>query len=405
KDILPFDTSKTEFKLFIGYIIFTIYGSLYPFNLHSVGLPRNLDGWINFLLCNFSFKTSLGDVLTNFFLFVPFGFLGVRSMRSPFKPLYYTIIITILGALFAQGLQIAQFFVADRIPSLMDSLCNILGCMTAGAFGSVSRFRFVGGKRGQELWKSAPLVLMSIWIFSNLLPFVPTLDVGEIKQSLKPLLLHPEFNLLMTLKHMIGWLLFSYMYIEYSDKKLNTKTLSLIITATLTAKIFIENRVLGLPHVLGGGLAIILDKITNKKIYNPRILFFILFLFLTLDGLYPFDFKSYPQSQFHFIPFYGFLEGNLFITSYVVLKKMFFYGSLIWTLYKFNITWEKATIFCIVWSILIEIIQMWSLSHTPEITDPIVMFLMALWVKKNDPTKKVYPKKVYTGPERRRQRR
>lgn len=38
----------------------------------------------------------------------------------------------------------------------MDTFWNVFGCFLAGGFGSVSKFRFVGGKRGQELWKSAP---------------------------------------------------------------------------------------------------------------------------------------------------------------------------------------------------------------------------------------------------------
>ena len=404
KKILPFQPSKTEFKLFIFYTLFIIYGSLYPFKFHFQDFPIETRSIINFIFCNFSFQTSLGDVLTNFLLFIPFGFLGVRSMRSPFNPPYYTLVITLLCIPIAHSLQLLQFFVKGRVPSLMDTFFNVLGCFLAGGFGAVSRFRFIGGKRGQELWKSKPFVLFICWIAYNTIPFVPTLDFGEIKNSLKPLLLHPQLNIVTTLKYTIGWLLFYYMYKEHTDKRLDIKLFSLIITITLLSKIFIETRVLGLPQVIGSAFALFLTKYAYKKTYNPKFLFISLILYLTISGLWPFKFSTTPIHHFHFLPFYGFLEGQLYVTAYTAVKKMFFYGSLIWTMEQSKIKWARATFICVSWATTLEIAQIWFYDHTPEITDPLIMFLMALWVKKSRPTPKMKMKIIYKGPERRRNR-
>lgn len=402
KRILPFDYSKKEFLFFVLYTLFIIYGSLFPFEFKLSNIPIEVHNLKSFLLCNYCFKTSIGDIVTNLFLFVPFGFLGVRSMRSPFKPLYYTFIITLISIPIAHGVQLAQFFVKGRVPSLMDSICNIIGCFLAGLFGSISKFRFIFGKRGQELWKSLPLLIMICWILYNLVPFIPTLDFGEIKNSLKPLLLHPQFDFLNTIKYLIGWIIFSYMYKQYTDKDLKLKYLLLIITITLLSKIFIERRVIGIPHVLGALSAILAIKFAEKKSQDPKILFFILLTYLTIDGLWPFNFHMHQYNHFHLIPFYGFLEGNLFITSYVMFQKAFFYASLIWILEQCNVRWSRATIFCVLWAATIEIAQIWFASHTPETTDPLLMFLIALWIKKNRPYDKIKNKTKYLGPDRRK---
>ncbi len=402
KRILPFDCSKKEFLFFVLYTLFIIYGSLFPFEFKLSNIPIEVHNLKSFLLCNYCFKTSIGDIVTNLFLFVPFGFLGVRSMRSPFKPLYYTFVITLICIPIAHGVQLAQFFVKGRVPSLMDSICNIIGCFLAGLFGSISKFRFIFGKRGQELWKSLPLLIMICWILYNLVPFIPTLDFGEIKNSLKPLLLHPQFDFLNTIKNTIGWLIFYYMYKQYKDKNLELKNLSIIIIIILISKIFIERTVLRVADVLGGFLSLLLLKILKEKVQNPRILFSIILFYLTIEGLWPFDFSLAQRTNFNIIPFYGYLTGSLFVTAHMMFQKAFFYASLIWILEQCNVRWSRATIFCVLWAATIEIAQIWFASHTPETTDPLLMFLIALWIKKNRPYDKIKNKTKYLGPDRRK---
>jgi len=404
KNIFPFQPSKTEFKLFIFYTLFVMYGSLYPFKFHFQEYLLKSGNIISFLFCNFNFHTSIGDIVTNFLLFIPFGFLGVRSMRSPFNPPYYTLVITLICILIAHSLQVLQFFVEGRVPSLIDTFFNVFGSFLAGAFGAVSRFRFIGGKRGEELWKSKPFVLLICWIAYNTIPFVPTLDFGDIKNSLKPLLLHPKLDMITTLKYTMGWLLFFYMYKEHTGKTLNIKSFSLIIIITLLARIFIETRVLGLPQVIGSTFALFLTKYAHKKIYNPRLLFISLISYLTIYGLWPFKLSRTPIHHFYFLPFYGFLEGQLFVTAYTAIKKMFFYGCVIWTMERSKIKWAMATFICISWATSLEVAQIWLSDHTPEITDPLIMLLMAIWIKKTKPTTQISAKVVYYGLKRRKNR-
>ncbi|GAB6886737.1 hypothetical protein JCM13304A_02350 [Desulfothermus okinawensis JCM 13304] len=69
-----------------------------------------------------------------------------------------------------------------------------------------------------------------------------------------------------------------------------------------------------------------------------------------------------------------------------------------------KVKWGRATFLCVSWALAIEIAQIWFMSHTPESTDPLIMFLMAIWIKKNRPQEDIKMKVVYTGPERRRNR-
>ncbi len=395
--ISPFQPSKTEFKFFILYTLLIIYGSLYPFHFRPQTLFQDLHRHILVIQ-----SLDLGDMGINLVLFMPFGFLGVRSMRSPFRPLAYCFIVTLLSIIPAFGLQYLQIMIPGRVPCLMDIFLNILGCALAAYLGAAHRFRFFWGKRGVEHWKSAPLLLALCWPAFLLAPFVPSLDVGIIKNSLKPLLLHPEFTYLSAMLHLTGWTVFAQVLSEHIDKHLRTRQLTLIMLAACCAQVPIVDNAITLPHVSGALGALLLWRLLRQGSEQARIklLFGLLLFTVSLRGLAPFELSQTADMDFHWLPFFGFLDGSRLVNVHMLFLKMFCYGSIIWLLERAGASSGKAALLCLVWIALIEVAQLNYTAHTPELTDMIIVLGMALWIRLYGQGEAL-PQTDYSGPERR----
>jgi len=323
-------------------------------------------------------------------------------MRSPFKPISYALIITLYGLLFASLLQSLQLFLPSRIPSLQDIIWNCAGCLTGAWLGVVRRLHFFGGQRGQDLWISVPLLLVGCWIACRLIPFVPSLDWGEIKHGLKPLLLHPDLSFADIFRDFAAWTIFAHLCSSARAKPLPMVYFAIMILGVLGAQVIIVNRAVTLPNVLGALTAFVVwwGVLRNSQ-KKTTILIFLVFSMLAVQGFMPFKLAETKQA-FQWIPFHGFLSSNMLQNTIVLFKKMFFYGSMVWLLEKSNINWRWSVTIGTAWVSMIEIGQIWFYHHSPEVTDPIIILLMALWIRQFRSEKVSETHAVYTGSEKRR---
>ena len=399
--IISFQTKKAAFKYFLLITFLIAYGSVFPFNfqLHSVDLAilkKSLMFWRQ--------PSGLGNILANIGLFVPFGFLGVRSMRGPFKPISYALIITLYGLLFAFLLQTLQLFLPSRIPSLQDIIWNCAGCLTGAWLGVVRRFHFFDGRREEDIWISVPMLLVGCWMACRLIPFVPSLDWGEIKHGLKPLLLHPDLSSANIFRNFVAWTVVAHLCSSARARPLPIKYFTIMILGILAAQVVIINRVVTLPNVLGALTAVIVWwKVLRNSQKRTAILITLIFGMVAVQGFMPFELTANKQ-PFQWIPFHGFLCGNMFLNTIVLFEKMFLYGSMVWLLEESNINWRWSVIISTAWVSMIEIGQIWFYHHSPEVTDPIIILLMALWIRQFRSEKVPETHPVYTGPEKRRVR-
>jgi glycopeptide antibiotics resistance protein len=65
------------------------------------------------------------DIVVNMFLFMPFGYLYVRSQVT--RPSAMFLRITLLAALLSVGVELVQVFSHTRIPSTTDICANVMG--------------------------------------------------------------------------------------------------------------------------------------------------------------------------------------------------------------------------------------------------------------------------------------
>ena len=170
-------------RFFLTLIILLIsYGSLYPFdfqfNAHSG------EAFIDMLWTGTIKHHSFSDNLGNIALFLPFGVL--LAVKKQIEPTSSIPLWLVLGLTLAAALQIFQLFIPSRDPSLRDVVWNTAG-MLAGFF--VGKLGF-GNHYLQKTSQPAitlEWLLIGSWLSYQLLPFVPTMDIGLIWDNLKKL--------------------------------------------------------------------------------------------------------------------------------------------------------------------------------------------------------------------------
>ncbi|MBN8503742.1 MAG: VanZ family protein [Burkholderiales bacterium] len=175
--------------LALGYLLLVAYASLYPFS--PWGWPERLtltEAW----QLDWPRYWSRFDVWANALGYVPLGSLVfVAAWRSGLRGWQAALMAVLLPCLLAYGLELAQRFVALRVPSLADWLLNsggaVLGALLAALAARLGWLDRWG--RWRERWfhpnSAGALALLAIWPLGLVFPLPAPLAQG---QFLPPLL-------------------------------------------------------------------------------------------------------------------------------------------------------------------------------------------------------------------------
>ena len=174
------------------YIIFIVYGSLFPLTEWRTPPHGLLQTWQMALHGHL----SRSDLLTNLLVYIPLGFLfssAVPARLGAFLRLFVTISF---GFLLSISMEYIQLFLPARTSSPVDLLLNTLSTFI-GAFASVCMGNESSLGRRLRLWRDTyvqpgagadiGLAIIAVWGATQLAPFVPSLDVGDLKNGLKPI--------------------------------------------------------------------------------------------------------------------------------------------------------------------------------------------------------------------------
>ena len=350
-------------------VFFIIYGSLYPFNFYvTAPLPDLLAK----LIATWSQKTHLGDILGNIVLFIPYGYFGLLYFTSK-----HVASLIFIGFILAIGVQVVQLYLPSREPALNDAIWNLLGIGFGLGMGLVHRFlpqSFIG-----NISKSAnfPLLLLCSWLAYRLMPFIPSLDWQLFKDSLKPLLLYPDLRWTNVLHDAVCWLIVGCLWRPIFSARVSEYYLLLIIPITFCLEVVIVNNYISASNVIGALLGITLWFGVFRKIRgHTTVIAILLVAILITIAFAPFELRDNPAT-FHWIPFYGFLEGSMLINTAVVFEKFFLYGALLWLARQEGASTRFVTVFSVSVIMFIEIGQIYFGNRTPEITDPILVIIIA----------------------------
>jgi len=368
-------------------IVFAIaYGSLYPFDFRFGELDG---GTFDTFLRSWRAQSGRGDLLGNVILFVPFGLIGTITTKDWRQAFWRAILVFLAAAVFAVGLQFAQLYLPSRTAALNDVFWNLLGT-AVGCLGGFVLSKYVRRwlREGQGL-QLVPVVLLGCWAALRLNPFVPSIDFQAIKNSLKPLLLHPEMSAVGIVVNAASWLLAAFMLQRLGVQRLFGLKLASIIIATLALEVLIVDNVVTGSNVLGAAIAWILALIILAPGRPaPVFLAMLVIAALVFQGLGPFVLRP-ETATFGWVPFSGFLSGSMHHNTLVIVEKTFLYGGLIYLLHSVGLDWVRGSLVTAVILTSIEIAQLFVAHHTPEITDPIFAMLLGAGMMALERTPKV----------------
>ena len=366
----------------MGYLLvlscaLILYGTLYPFNF-NFGLHE--ENVLSLLMASANSWFGRGDNIANVILFLPFGFFAMQRVFPRIPRPIRLLFVVIAGALFSLGIECVQSYLPGRVVSIYDLAANTAGAMLGAVLGWKNwRAELSGFRTNSQPQSVFPLLLLGAWLGSRLVPFVPTLDVQNAKNALKPLFFG-DFLPLNALWRFIATLIVCQLIQTITPPGRIRTALMFLPLCVIAVKPFILGGSISQAEVLGVllGIAIwwyILGRIRG----NIHILALLLTAQIVFQGLTPFVFNPEP-GHFSFIPFHGYLKAVTISNILLFIEKVFLYGSLVWLLEKISRSLRFSLIFSVILLTGIEVMQMFMPGRVPEITDPLLAVILGLFL-------------------------
>jgi VanZ family protein len=370
----PFSSTEQHSGMRILAIILLLiaYGSLYPGNFSAP--PA---GSVQRFLTDFHWFTSPGDVVGNIALFFPLGMASVIFPRSRTSGRNHATILVFLAFVYAFALQFAQIWLPSRSAALTDVVWNMVGTISGmwAAHLVAAHFRKNKEKAASFDYSSLlPLSILALWLLSQLIPLVPSLDWQKFKDALKPLFLDFSFSFPEFLMQAAG------VFAVASAILALNRPLVLWLTGTLAlilmGKIVIVNLTLNASTVIGmmtGYAGCLMALRFDRTRIIIETAFLALLIAWTIVGITPFSPSS--GGSFNGIPFATMLQGSMETAARGLAQSLFIYTSLLWLAQELGIGHHKAVAGVVIWSFLIELMQMNLLGRMADITEPVLVLL------------------------------
>ncbi|WP_020406431.1 VanZ family protein [Hahella ganghwensis] len=353
-------------------ILLTVYGSLYPFNFTLQDFPADL---LADFASTWNDRIIQGDFLANIIIFIPYGLVGWYVFNYSTRMRLAVILGS--GFILGMGLQLLQYYLPSRYPSIIDGWSNLfgilLGCLVAWGMNYWQNARDVPFNTSLI----APITLLLFWFGLRLMPFIPFFRWKQVEISLRPLYQNPQINPLTILSGIVAWTAVFYIFNRLFNG-LRKRTLFYIAFGCFTLETLIIYNYLHLSDVIGalGGVGCWLLISRGQKTEN--VIFVLMVTYIVIYGLSPFKLAVVEQ-DFHWVPFTGFIAGSVFFNIVTFFSKFFFYGGAVWFGVQAGMRWRNVTLLIAGITLMIELAQVYLVQHVPEITDPLLVVLIS-WV-------------------------
>ncbi|MBT9465191.1 VanZ family protein [Hydrogenophaga sp.] len=347
------------------------YGSLFPFDFVA---STDLQSDIHALFSTFSIPVNRGDLFGNIVLFIPYGLVSAM-VAAPYKQRRAVIFtLFVLGMALAFVLQFVQIWLPSRDAAAGDAFINGLGLIIGLGIGSsLVHLRPTMADRRIRM-ALIPTSLLLLWLAYRWFPWVPTLDLQNIKNAIKPLLTTSDFNGVRAIHTAVAWLVFFKISEYVRNERIAPQWLVLVAVLINFGQLFFVGGSISMNSAVGLALAIVAMPLLNGP--NALVgLSLALLATLLLSGLQPFEFAT-PFNTFQWIPFSGFLSGSMSTNFLVLLEKTYLYAALIFLLQKSGARPLPSTLICAAWLAVIEAFQIMVQGRTAEVTDPVFALLI-----------------------------
>lgn len=185
--------------MFLLSIVFIVYATTMPWDITP---PPHLDRvrWVPFWDAGRGRIAGIPDIVQNVLLFLPFGFFGWVAWTSARRWGVFAsaFLMGCAGGMLSLGVEILQTMSPTRTPSTADLITNWTGAFVGALIGARWTMRWAPRwqPRLQRTIAEQPGLLVFAALFAaiaygSLTPFLPTLDIGQLKRTVKGFLGEP----------------------------------------------------------------------------------------------------------------------------------------------------------------------------------------------------------------------
>jgi VanZ family protein len=338
--------------LYLGGIV---YLSLYPWDF--LPRPRSME-LSRIPLFN---RRLVLDAVVNVLFYVPLGAAAFASLRRGWRAWAGAIVC---GSAVSYALETAQLYTPSRAATLRDWQANTLGAALGAALGHMltsPRWRErVAAWAGRTEWRLTRMgaAFLILWILWQAFPFIPYLGWYRVRLTLARL---PELPW--------SWLAFAQNGVGFFvlRRVLGPSRWTLLAFALLPAQLFLSDRNLSPPVVLGAALGWIASRCVARDRAHGWIAA-ALVAWLAFEEFRPFRLLETPQ-PFNWSPVESWYQTGFAAYYATVFRKTFLYASVVWSLRAAELRWIWAVAVPAVVLAAGEWTQRYLQGRTPETAD------------------------------------
>ncbi|MCB8747160.1 VanZ family protein [Rhodoferax sp. U2-2l] len=354
--------------MMIGFLV--LYGSLYPFAFS----PAQPDAFVR-LFSDTKLLTSVGDVLGNVALFIPWGLVGLFTLKPTLGLWRSVAVVVVSGVCLALGAQVLQIWEPTRDPSMADVIWNTVGIFGGAAVGYVIAPR-LSARTPRLQQRIAPAMMLAVFVLATCLPLVPSFDLQLVKNHLKLIFENRQFLMGVFSTNLALGLLCGYLLEDIYGRTLSKFTHPLLLSIIVVANLFVVNGALDFSQVIGFIFAMPLWWfLANKD--NPvkrTAVWVTLFIAYTISSLSPFIFRNEPLAM-SWVPFAALLDGNMLSNARAASLELLIYAGILFTAVSRPRYYLVASLGLAIWVMLLELAQIFIDGRTPDITQPLLVVI------------------------------
>ena len=351
-----------------------IYLSLYPFhwraNLPATGpLVAFLSSWR-------SWPQSRGDFIANTIFYLPLGYALFSCLSARLVPIVRLLITTIVAILVSIGMELSQFYIAERVDDIRDSYANalggLLGALAAMGLGADRKPTLVAIFK-RDLFIS---LLLAAFVAARLYPYVPVIDLHKYWHAIRPLLSSPIPGIDEIFLRTIVWTAVYYiLQTLFSGKKAIAAFLAVTVLV-FGGQILVADIELRVGELLGAALALVIGiPLIRLRALSAPLLGLLFAAAVTIERLQPFNFGLTTRGL-TWVPFASIVGGSPERGMLSMLEKSFLYGTFIWLLTEAGLPRWCATVGVALLLLLCGFAEPYLPGRSAEITDTVLALML-----------------------------
>lgn len=385
--------SKVTFSFFsVLYVLMLIYGTLFPF--YGWTVPEG--GFFqNFLEADLA-KLSTSDMITNVLVYIPTGLLWASFLPRRIGWPATVLLAGVMGTGLSFSLEAIQVFLPARTSALSDLFLNGLGAAIGGGAALLISGQTRSGLRLRHFRNdtfvpgalaSIGLIVLGLWILSQLSPLVPSLTVSNLRDGIKPVFQtatgQSPFIVAQAIGYFCSVIALGAIFLSLSrSRRVGLVLFCLLLITVLLMKVPVLSRQLSLEAVLGCAGALIILTLLHRTAGWLLISCAGCFLLTgyVVEALRESSFSA-QTFVFNWIPFRGHMQNivglaNILASGWVFLGL----GYIVRYLCRPSMAAVAAGIgalFVIGLAALMEVLQLGIPGRVPDVTD--VVIAVAAW--------------------------